>query len=89
MPNQTLDRGMIISFLYNMEKYKNGAPKITLTKTKFTDVAKGSYYYTPVLWAQQYKITNGTSDTTFSPAKKCTRAEAVSFLYNIDKYWKK
>ena len=88
VPNQTLDRGMIITFLYNMEKYQNGKPVITLPSTKFIDVKPGSYYFTPVLWAQQYSITNGTSADTFSPAKKCTRAEAVTFLYNIDKYWK-
>ena len=27
------------------------------------------------------KITDGTTDTTFSPDKDCTRAEIVTFLY--------
>ena len=86
-PNVTLDRAMVISFLYNMEKYLHGAPKVTLTGTKFTDVSKSSYYYNPVLWAEQYKITNGSTPTAFAPSDNCTRAEAVAFLYNIDKYW--
>ena len=88
-PNQTLDRGMVISFLYNIEKLENGTPKVTLKQSKFTDVSSDRFFYTPVLWAEQYKITNGTSATTFSPAKKCTRAEAVTFLYNINNYWNK
>ena len=88
-PNVTLDRAMVISFLYNMEKYQNRKPKVTLTSTKFTDVPKSSYYYDPVLWAEQYQITNGSTPTTFAPADNCTRAEAVAFLYNIDKYWKR
>ena len=88
-PNVTLDRAMVISFLYNMEKYQHGTPKVTLTSTRFTDVPKRSYYYDPVLWAEQYQITNGSTPTTFAPADNCTRAEAVAFLYNIDKYWKK
>ena len=87
-PNVTLDRAMVISFLYNMEKYQHGTPKVTLTSTKFTDVPKSAYYYDPVLWAEQYKITNGSTPTTFAPLDNCTRAEAVAFLYNIDKYWK-
>ena len=39
------------------------------------------YYYKPVLWAVEQKVTAGTSATTFSPNKKCTRGEIVTFLY--------
>ena len=49
----------------------------------FTDVDRslGSWYHKAVDWAVTEEITKGTSDTTFSPNKPCTRAEAVTFLW--------
>ena len=47
----------------------------------FTDVAAGSYYRDAILWAVEKGITNGTSDTTFSPESPCTRAQALTFLW--------
>ena len=49
----------------------------------FNDVASGVYYYDSVLWAVKHdpQITNGTSATTFSPDKTCTRAQVVTFLW--------
>ena len=38
-----------------------------------------------VLRAYTYGLTDGTSETTFSPLKTCTRAEAVQFLFNAAK----
>ena len=47
----------------------------------FTDVDADAYYHDAVLWAVEQDITNGTSDTTFSPNATCTRAQIVTFLY--------
>jgi len=47
----------------------------------FTDVEEDAYYYEAVKWAVKRSITNGTSETTFSPDQKCTRAQAVTFLW--------
>lgn len=47
----------------------------------FTDVAADAYYANAVLWAVGKEITIGTSGTTFSPNRICTRAEIVTFLY--------
>lgn len=47
----------------------------------FTDVKEGEYYYEAVLWAAENGITEGTSDTTFSPNAPCTRAQIVTFLW--------
>ncbi len=60
-----------------------GTQKITVTlpKKTFSDVRTGAYYYDPVYWAVGKGITNGTSDTTFSPDNKCTRGQIVTFLY--------
>ena len=46
--------------------------------TRFTDLPEGSH---AVDWAVKKGVTNGTSDTTFSPDKVCTRGEIVTFLY--------
>lgn len=51
------------------------------TKMVFTDVSESDYYYDAVKWAVEKEITNGTSDTTFSPAASCTRAQMVTFLW--------
>lgn len=47
----------------------------------FTDVSESDYYYDAVKWAVEKGIINGTSDTTFSPAASCTRAQMVTFLW--------
>ena len=47
----------------------------------FVDVIEGNFFYNPVLWAVEKGITSGTSDTTFSPAASCNRAQAVTFLW--------
>lgn len=51
-------------------------------KLVFTDITEGAWYYDAVIWAVENNITHGTSTTTFSPAKGCTRAEMIEFLWN-------
>ena len=60
----------------------SGTMAITIAQTmNFTDVKAGDFFYEPVKWAVNNKITNGTSSTTFSPYKNCNRAEIVTFLW--------
>lgn len=47
----------------------------------FTDVKESDYFYAPVLWAVEKGITNGTTDTTFSPNSTCTVTEILTFLW--------
>lgn len=47
----------------------------------FVDVAEGTYYYDPVLWAVANGITSGVNATHFDPNGTCTRAHAVTFLW--------
>ena len=47
----------------------------------FRDVPYDAYYLPPVLWANHYGITTGTSPTTFSPELACTRGQVVTFLW--------
>ena len=50
-------------------------------KNPFVDVAVGSFYYDPVMWAVDNGITNGTSENTFGPNDQCMRAHVVTFLW--------
>jgi len=50
-------------------------------KLPFTDVAKSAYYYDSVLWAYANDITEGTTETTFTPYSTVTRAQIVTFLW--------
>lgn len=50
----------------------------------FTDVFATDYFADAVLWAVGRKITNGTTNATFSPANTCTKAEALTFLYRAE-----
>ena len=47
----------------------------------FIDVKTTDYFYNSGKWAVGKNITNGTSSTTFSPYKACTRAQIVTFLW--------
>lgn len=57
---------------------QNGSSSAPLT---FTDVDSSSDYAPAVSWAVKSGITKGTTATTFSPGKGCTRAQIVTFLY--------
>lgn len=50
-------------------------------KSAFTDVPDGADYAAAVAWAVENGVTNGTSDTTFSPDQVCTRGQIVTFLH--------
>ena len=76
-PNATCTRAQAVTFLWRAA----GSPAPKSSENPFTDVKAGSYYYDAVLWAVENGITNGTSDTTFSPNADCTRAQIVTFLW--------
>ena len=80
-PDLVCTRAQVVTFLWRTA----GCPKPTSTKNPFTDVAEDTYYYDAVLWAVENGITDGTSDTTFSPDDTCTRAHVVTFLWRFDK----
>ena len=55
--------------------------EIIAVTVPFRDVDKDAYYAAAVGWAVSNEITNGTSDSTFSPEEGCTRGQVVSFLW--------
>ena len=74
-PNATCTRGQSVTFLYRALKGTASG------STNFTDVASDAFYADAISWAVANNVTNGTSNTTFSPNADCTRAEIVTFLY--------
>lgn len=49
--------------------------------TGFLDVDDGAYYAPSVEWALDREITSGVSGWSFAPDSRCTRAQAVTFLW--------
>lgn len=47
----------------------------------FIDVPETAFYASPVSWAVEKGVTNGTGADTFSPSVSCTRKEIVTFLW--------
>ncbi len=74
-PNATCTRAQSVTFLY---RALGTAPT---TVNGFTDVTADAFYADAVAWAVESGVTNGTTDSTFSPNNGCTRAQIVTFLY--------
>ena len=80
-PDGICTRAQAVTFLWRTA----GSPASKTSAMPFTDVPVGSYYYDAVLWAVENGITEGTSDTTFSPNMTCSRAQIVTFLWRSEK----
>ena len=74
-PDATCTRGQSVTFLHRALKGTASG------STNFTDVKSDAFYADAINWAVANNVTNGTSNTTFSPDADCTRAEIVTFLY--------
>ena len=74
-PDATCTRGQSVTFLYRALKGSAG------TISSFADVPANAFYADAVGWAVSQKVTDGTSNTTFSPDDNCTRGQIVTFLY--------
>lgn len=51
------------------------------TSAAFTDMAGYGYYISPVSWAVEQGIVEGTGENSFSPGLTCNRATIVTMLY--------
>ena len=76
-PDDIVTRAQVVTFLWRAA----GKPSVDEADISFKDVSEDSYYSDAVKWAVVNDITNGTSETTFSPNDECTRAQIVTFLY--------
>lgn len=79
-PDDGCTRAQVVTFLWRAA----GEPSPASSINPFSDVKSGTYYYNAVLWAVENGITNGTSNTTFSPDDTCIRAQIVTFLWRYE-----
>lgn len=75
-PNATLIRAQLAQILYNIED----KPAVT-GEMIFEDVPASEWFYSPILWANQNEIINGTSPTTFEPLEDISRQDLALMLY--------
>ena len=80
-PLNTLTRGQFVTVLYNMK----GRPYVAFDPNKFTDVKQSDYFASPVMWAVNNGITNGTGNRKFSPDDNITREQVAVMLYKYAK----
>ena len=78
-PNETMNRAMIVTVLYRLEK----SPAVT-GASKFTDVPAGQWYSDAVAWAAANKIVNGYDETTFGPMNAVTREQMAAILFRYE-----
>ena len=75
-PDSTVTRAQTVTFLWRL-----AGKSAAQAENPFADVAAGSYYFAPVLWAVENNITTGMDKTHFAPDIPCTRGQIVTFLY--------
>ena len=69
------------TFTFQMPDSKVTVEPVFSWDNPFVDVAGDAYYAPAVEWALKNEVTDGTSDTTFSPDAGCTRGQIVTFLW--------
>ena len=78
-PEGPVTRATVITVLYRAA----GSPAVT-GDCPFTDLTD-DWYKAAVQWAYETGVTNGTSDTTFSPDKDITLEQLVTLFYRFEK----
>ena len=66
---------------YNTTSFNTSYPMGPTDYCPFVDVRGVDFFFDPVVWAVQERVTNGLSDTTFGPYQTCTRGQVVTFLW--------
>ena len=80
-PNISMNRAMLVTVLYRLEK----EPNVTVND-KFTDIASSQWYAKAVAWANANGIISGYSDTVFGPNDLVTREQMAAILNRYAKY---
>ena len=76
-PDDGCTRGQVVTFLWRSA----ASPVPETMNNTFSDVMTTDYFFRPVLWALEKKITKGTTENKFSPSDVCTRGQIVTFLW--------
>ncbi|MBQ9493146.1 MAG: InlB B-repeat-containing protein [Oscillibacter sp.] len=74
-------RSDVVTYLWKLAGSPAEEASVRSVIGRFSDVSPESEYASAVAWALDSGITNGTTETTFSPERICTRGQIVTFLY--------
>jgi len=74
-PDTKLIRSQTITLIHHFKGSQSLAGAV------YTDVDEDDYYFDAVQWASGKGITDGTSDSSFSPESACTNQQLFTFLY--------
>ncbi|MBM7649297.1 2',3'-cyclic-nucleotide 2'-phosphodiesterase/3'-nucleotidase/5'-nucleotidase [Bacillus ectoiniformans] len=80
-PDAPLSRAQIAKMITHAFSFEKGE----LTDVRFTDVDKDAWYAEFLKPLMEMGITTGTTPTTFSPNKKVTRGQIISFIVRSEK----
>jgi len=75
-PEMNLTRAQFVTFLARLA----GADLTVYTESCFEDVSMDQWFGQTVEWAHDTGITNGTTETTFSPDEKLTREQMAAMI---------
>lgn len=83
-----ITRAQAVEMMYEFA-LEHGYPTQLVDHVNFLyrDVDDKCNFYDAVRWAQWNNVTYGTSVETFSPYKTCTRAQIVTMLYRMAKFY--
>ena len=81
-PTEPCKRKQVVTFLWRAA----GSPEPESPDCPFIDVPENAYFAKAVRWAREKQLCSGTSETSFSPAQNCTRAQIAMFLYGVIMY---
>lgn len=81
-PLEPCKRAQIITYLWNV------AGRTDLgTATFMVDVPVTSYFVKPVVWGLGNEVTSGYKNNLFQPDAVCTRAQAITMIYKVSKFY--
>lgn len=79
-PTGAMTRAEFVTTLYSMQ----GRPTVSY-ENKFSDVADGQWYTSPVMWAYQNQVVGGYANGSFGTSDKITREQLALMLYKYAK----
>ncbi len=77
-PGKTCTRAQAVTFLWSAQ----GKPGVS-GAAAFNDVDASDYFHSAVQWAVANNVTAGVGGDRFGSSQTCTRAQIVTFLYQI------
>jgi hypothetical protein len=80
-PDMSLTRAQFVTFLYRVARFSDPDLPVPVPAGQFIDVPLDSYALESISWAALVGVTNGTSETTFSPELSTTRGQVAAFLH--------